>query len=205
MIDAGVEFESPHAQVEDTAATLEEWADLDITFDQPDPPEPSAEPGQDAGDADEYSEHWFLQSENGTCVPASVAQIVAENTGEDVRSEDAFVSMAQENGYFAGGDVSGGMSIYAAADLLERSGIPASVETGTMSDLSTALEEGRGVLLYVDSGEYWDPEQEERDEARGRDEGGDPLLETGDTRPDDAIDWATERPWLLLPLLLRGE
>ncbi|HEY9313907.1 C39 family peptidase [Williamsia sp.] len=279
MIDAGVEFESPHPQVEDPAAdTLEEWADLDITFDQPDPPEPSAESGQDAGDADEYSEHWFLQAENGTCVPASVAQIVAEYTGEDIRSEEAFIAMAQENGYFAGGDVSGGMSIYAAADLLEQSGIPASVETGTMSDLSTALEEGRGVLLYVDSGEYWDPEQEERDEARGRDEGGDhcvviseidydkgvvylsdpghpdgdrmevpldefeeawgdadntmivcdepspnsgvhdtapsdtapsdagdPLLEAGDTRLDNAIDWATARPWLLLPLLLRGE
>ncbi|WP_020109921.1 C39 family peptidase [Nocardia sp. 348MFTsu5.1] len=188
MIEAGIDFEPTDTQVEDPqTSTLGEWSDHDITFDQPDDPEPSAEPEENAGDADEYSEHWFLQAEDGTCVPASVAQIVAEYTGEDIQSEEAFVRMAQENGYFAGGDVSNGMSIYAAADLLEQNGIPATVETGTMSDLSTALDEGRGVLLYVDSGEYWDPEQEEVDEARGRDQGGDHCVVVSEIDYDKGV------------------
>ena len=146
------------------------WPDQDAA--PPDEPAESID-GIDGGDADEYSEHWFQQAVNGTCVPASVAQIVAEYTGEDIRSEDAFVEMAQDNGYFLDGEIENGMPIYAAADLLEQNGIAATVETGTLDDLGTVLEEGRGVMLYVDSGEYWDPEQEERDEAMGRDQGGD--------------------------------
>lgn len=283
-MDAGADFNAYDAvSVPDEAGAFEEqdstaqtgWSGLDITI-TPDIDDSSAEPDHSAGDSDEYSDHWFLQAENGTCVPASVAQIVAEYTGEDIQSEEAFVEMSQENGYFVDGEINNGMSIYAAAELLEQNGIPATVETGNMDDLSRALDEGRGVMLYVDSGEYWDPEQEATDEATGRDQGGDhcvviseidhekgvvylsdpghpdgdrmevpldefeqawgeanntmivcdepspntdahgtpvdsddPLLDT-DSGSDDltdllaAIDWLTERPWILLPLVIGG-
>lgn len=182
MIDTGVEFDAHNADSapdetgppdeHDTTAQAG-WSDLDVSPDTPDTDDSVDEPGYSAGDSDEYSDHWFLQAENGTCVPASVAQIVAEYTGQDIQSEEAFVEMAQENGYFLDGEINNGMSIYAAADLLEQNGIPATVETGTMDELSQALDEGHGVMLYVDSGEYWDPTQEARDEATGRDQGGD--------------------------------
>ncbi len=183
-MDAGAEFDSHDViSIPDDTGPAEEqentaqigWSDLDISLDDPVTDDSSDEPesGHSAGDSDEYSDHWFLQAENGTCVPASVAQIVAEYTGEDIQSEDAFVELSQENGYFVDGEINNGMSIYAAADLLEQNGIPATVETGDMDDLSVALDEGRGVMLYVDSGEYWDPEQEAKDESAGRDQGGD--------------------------------
>ena len=160
------------------------WPDQDGA--PPDEPEELSD-GVGGGDADEYSEHWFQQAVNGTCVPASVAQIVAEYTGEDIQSEEAFVEMAQDSGYFLDGEIENGMPIYAAADLLEQNGIPATVETGTMDDLATALEEGRGVMLYVDSGEYWDPEQEERDEAMGRDQGGDHCVVISEIDTDKGV------------------
>jgi uncharacterized protein YvpB len=172
-------YAGSNASASDETGTLDDlesvltelWPDQDTPpVDEPDQPN---DPGHSGGDADEYSEHWFQQAVNGTCVPASVAQIVAEYSGEEIQNEDAFVEMAQENGYFLDGEIENGMPIYAAAELLEQNGIPATVETGTMDDLATALDEGRGVMLYVDSGEYWDPEQEERDEAKGRDQGGD--------------------------------
>lgn len=286
MIDSGVDFDANDAvsapdetgPTEDTDATAQSgWSDLDISsdgsVDRSDTDDSIDEPGYSAGDSDEYSDHWFLQAENGTCVPASVAQIVAEYTGEDIQSEEAFVEMAQENGYFLDGEINNGMSIYAAADLLEQNGIPATVETGTMDELSQALDEGHGVMLYVDSGEYWDPAQEARDEATGRDQGGDhcvviseidyekgvvylsdpghpdgdrmevpldefaeawgdadntmivcdepsPNLDTEGTPPvesDDplldtdelgdlqsVVDWLTDRPWSLLPVVIGG-
>ncbi|MCK0519750.1 C39 family peptidase [Williamsia sp. DF01-3] len=183
---------SSTASASDDTGTLDElesvltelWPDQDAA-----PPDEPAEPsdGVGGGDADEYSEHWFQQAVNGTCVPASVAQIVAEYSGEDIQSEEAFVEMAQDNGYFLDGEIENGMPIYAAADLLEQNGIPATVETGTMDDLATALEEGRGVMLYVDSGEYWDPEQEERDEAMGRDQGGDHCVVISEIDTDKGV------------------
>ena len=184
--------DSSTASASDDTGTLDElesvltelWPDQDAA-----PPDEPAEPsdGVGGGDADEYSEHWFQQAVNGTCVPASVAQIVAEYSGEDIQSEEAFVEMAQDNGYFLDGEIENGMPIYAAADLLEQNGIPATVETGTMDDLATALEEGRGVMLYVDSGEYWDPEQEERDEAMGRDQGGDHCVVISEIDTDKGV------------------
>ncbi|MFT3717045.1 MAG: hypothetical protein QM774_14190 [Gordonia sp. (in: high G+C Gram-positive bacteria)] len=124
-----------------------------------------------AGNKDEYADHWFEQAVNGTCVPASVAQIVAEYTGEDIHSEDAFVQYAVDHGLYPG-DISGGMSMEAGVEMLDAAGVPATLETGSMDELDDMLEDGRGVMIAIDSG-YWDPTQEAMDEASGTDAGAD--------------------------------
>lgn len=125
------------------------------------------------GASEEFSEHWFTQAVNGTCVPSSVAQIVAEYTGITFTDESVFVQYAAEQGFFANGDISAGMTAQAGAAILEAAGIPAEVDYGSIGELSALLDEGYGVMLAVDSGNYWTPDQELFDEMTGRDAGAD--------------------------------
>ena len=63
------------------------------------PSEPRSEfvsDGQLVGDPTGDSEHWFEQAVNGFCVPASVAQIVSEYTGEHHADEQHFIERANE-------------------------------------------------------------------------------------------------------------
>lgn len=204
-----------------------------------------------AGDPDQWSDNWFNQAENGNCVPASVTQIVSEYTGIDFQDEQAFVELALENGFFLGDDNANGMTIEDSVQLLNLSGIPATLESGNLDVLAEALDEGRGVMVFVDSGEYWTPGAEMVEDNiadhcvvvsgidaengivylsdPGHPEGDQmevPLEVFADAWADSqnsmivcdqpapsaevdervmasaAIDWAVDRPWIMLPVVL---
>ena len=131
------------------------------------PTSPYVEDGQIVGDPTGDAEHWFEQAANGLCLPASVAQIASEYTGEHYDDEAYFVERGNELGIFVvGPDGVPGVGIDGAVALLEDAGIPASMEYGTGIDsLVGYLEEGRGVVLAVDSGEIWYGEETEDDAA----------------------------------------
>jgi hypothetical protein len=122
--------------------------------------------GELVGDPSGDAEHWFQQAANGFCVPASVAQIVSEYTGVHFEDEQAFVERANELHLFVvGPDGVPGIAVDGALALLEDAGVPASIEFGTgIESLVSYLEEGRRVVLAVDSGEIWEGETVE-DEA----------------------------------------
>ncbi|GAA0798615.1 C39 family peptidase [Spirilliplanes yamanashiensis] len=126
----------------------------------PDPGfDPAVDDGGIAGDPFGDAEHWFQQAQNGFCAPASVAQIVSEYSGVHFPDESAFVQLASEQGLFSVGmDGVPGMTPENTLTLLEQSGVPAGLEVGTTAELVQYLEEGRGVLLFIDSGEVWEGE-----------------------------------------------
>lgn len=113
--------------------------------------------GQLVGDPVGDAEHWFQQAVNGFCVPASIAQIVSEYTGVHHADELHFVDRANDLKVFTvGPDGVPGMSVDGALTLLEDAGIPASLEYGDgIETLVEYLEEGRRVMVAVDSGEIW--------------------------------------------------
>jgi hypothetical protein len=94
-------------------------------------------------------------------VPASVAMIVSAYTGDALLTEEQFVEMASDLGLFGVdyADASVGMTVDNALVLLEAAGVPADLVVGDMGSLTEALEEGRGVMLFVDSGEIWHGEE----------------------------------------------
>ena len=114
------------------------------------------EEGRLVGDPTGDAEHWFVQAQNGFCVPASVAQIVAEYTGQDFADEEHFVERTNELGLFVY-DSEGipGMTANGALELLESYGVPAELTVGSVDTLAQSLEDGRRVMLFVDSGEIW--------------------------------------------------
>ena len=127
--------------------------------------DPYVEDGRMVGDPTGGSEHWFQQSQNGYCVPASVAQLVSDYTGIDYTDETAFVGLANDMGLFSvGPDGSPGLTVEGSAELLQEAGVPAHLEMGTTEDLVSFLDEGRGVMLFVDSGELWYGEEDSTDQ-----------------------------------------
>lgn len=128
----------------------------DVPVDPSNDPVNWVEDGKLVGDPSGDAEHWFQQAQNGFCVPASVAQIVAEYTGQDFTSEEQFVNLANEQGLFVVGmDGVPGMTMDGAEQLLNDAGVPAQLTVGTVDTLAQSLEEGRRVMLFVDSGEIW--------------------------------------------------
>ncbi|GAA0463662.1 hypothetical protein Aca07nite_59810 [Actinoplanes capillaceus] len=113
--------------------------------------------GSLVGDPDGDAEHWFEQSANGYCVPASIAQIVSEYTGVHHADESAFVARANELHLFETGPGGvPGMGIEGAHALLEDAGVPAEIQIGIgVEALAGYLAEGRRVMLAVDGDEIW--------------------------------------------------
>lgn len=235
------------------AAAPDLVAELDRQFSGPDEPDIAPQNPGMHGDPKDWSENWFVQAESGFCVPASVAQIVAEYGDFGIADESAFVELAVEQGLLTvneDGTVSG-MSAEDAAQLLTTSGVPATLEYGTLESLTEAIDSGRAVMVAVDSGEYWNPSAEgtEDDSADhcvvvsgidtergvvylsdpGHPDGdrmqipieqfndawqdsGNAMIVCDEPAPDSdsdssltsAFDWATNRPWALLPVVLGG-
>ncbi len=121
--------------------------------------------GQLVGDPVGDAEHWFHQAANGFCVPASVAQIVSEYTGVHYADEQAFVEKANELRLFTvGPDGVPGIGLDGALQLLKESGVPAGIDpNGTVEKLQAYLDDGRAIILAVDSGEVWGSEAVEDD------------------------------------------
>lgn len=132
---------------------------------EPVTPVEGADSGLVVGDPDDASEHWFEQARNGNCVPASVAQIVAEYTGEHFDNERAFVYLADAIDAWAD-DTKTGITLDGAHRMLVAAGVPVSDPmAGSPGALIAYLEQGHRVLLAVDSGEYWYGEDVEDDAA----------------------------------------
>lgn len=124
-------------------------------------------PGADGYYGDPHNtEHWFQQAENGTCLPASIAQIVSEYTGVEYGNEAAFVQLATEMGMFDPNHPEQGMSPEDGADVLDAAGVPATYTPNmSLAELALDLESGRGVICIVDSGEIWYGESTEDNTA----------------------------------------
>ncbi len=123
------------------------------------PADPPVDPAQDGSRLDsgpDGKSHWFLQAADGYCLPASVAQIVSEYSGRHYADESEFVATANQLGLFVTDDAGNpAMQLDSAVTLLEKAGVPARVEIGSLDALTAAIAEGRGVIAAVDSGEYW--------------------------------------------------
>ena len=116
---------------------------------------PEVEDGQIVGDPFAYSDLWFQQAFDGSCLPASVAQIYSLYTGEPV-TDLAFVDLAnQYGGWIVDEEGTPGMAPETAVALLEAVGIDASLQTSDLAGLTLALEDGYAVMVAVDSGEIW--------------------------------------------------
>lgn len=99
------------------------------------------------------------QTQDGFCVPVSCGMVVSEMLGRplDQHFETEMVGAAVDMGLLTQDDKGqwSGMGVDGAVQLLEHYGIPAHTEQGDMSKLETYLDEGRGVILAVDSSELW--------------------------------------------------
>ncbi|MGE3795522.1 MAG: C39 family peptidase [Dehalococcoidia bacterium] len=135
----------------------------------PEPLDPLAEPGLDpagtsipasfdpVSGADEAA-LWQPQEVNGLCAPTSVAMVVSEFTGGVVDKDDV-AATAEGHGLIVRDAAGwGGMTAGETEQLLELYGIPSHVEQGDVQTLCRYLDENRGVILAVDSGEVWGTE-----------------------------------------------
>ena len=105
--------------------------------------------GAPASAADE----WFFQRDQGYCLPASITQILSEVTGHSFSDESVVMSAVEELRIPFD---SRGMTMPQGLQLLEHFGIDAEIETGlTLTDLETCLDEGRSIILGVDSSDIW--------------------------------------------------
>lgn len=122
--------------------------------------------GQLIGDPQGASEHWFEQAANGFCLPSSLAQIISEYTGVHYGDEQAFVDWANEERLFqVSPDGVPGIAFSDGVQLLEKAGVPATLQFGDLDSLAEDLAEGRGVVLFVDSGEIWEGGEATEDNA----------------------------------------
>lgn len=134
----------------------------------PAPPEsepaedPAEQPPSDGtyGNAAAWTTDWFYQEVNGYCGPSSAAQLISEYTGLDITSPQQMVDRALELGLFLGDDPSQGMTLDGIEALLDDQDVPCHIESGTLDDLKTKLDDGYGIIAMVDSGEIWYRDEE---------------------------------------------
>ena len=129
--------------------------------------------GQLIGDPSGDSQYWFEQAANGFCLPASIAQIVAEYTGEPVTDESEFVQIANDLGAFSVGmDGIPGIAMEDGVAILNEAGVPAHMGFGDMDTLAEDLAAGYNIIVAIDSGEIWTGEAAEDNAADQRSGGG---------------------------------
>lgn len=110
--------------------------------------------GELHGAPESSSDEWFLQYGDGYCVPASITQVISEVTGQPLPDESAVVAAMQKMGLEF--DPSRGMTMDEGLAVLEYLGVDAEAESGlSLVDLETYLDEGRSLILGVDSGDIW--------------------------------------------------
>ena len=120
------------------------------------------EDGRLLGDPEGDSQYWFQQAQNGFCLPASIAQIVSEYTGQAYLDESAFVELANEQGAFVVGmDGVPGIPFERGVAILNEAGVPAEYTVGDLEELGVRLEQGYGIIAFIDSGELWTGEKAE--------------------------------------------
>jgi hypothetical protein len=129
------------------------------------PAGPVVEDGRIVGDPFAYSDDWFKQAFDGSCLPASVAQIYTEYTGQEITDLEFVDLVNQQGGWVVGPDGTPGLMPASAVDLLNSAGIDATLQYSDLDGLLSALDAGRAVMVAVDSGEYWFGEGAEDDTA----------------------------------------
>lgn len=105
---------------------------------------------------------WHEQERDNTCAVAAQEFVLDAFTGVD-HSEAELREVAESHGWY---DPLGGTSIDDVGKILDHYGIDTERHDGaSLADLESALADGDGVIVGVDSGEIWNP----------------------DTAPDDAL------------------
>lgn len=107
------------------------------------------------GDGGVEAQWGQVQTENGYCGPVSIAMVLSELTGVP-RDETQMVQAAIDRDMLVGEPGAWiGMVVQDVATLLTEYGAPSHVETGTLDSLRTYLDQGRDIILFVDSSEVW--------------------------------------------------
>lgn len=101
---------------------------------------------------DPMAEIPYHQAQVGSndCLPTSVAMVLSEITGEDVPQSDV-VDLANELQLLG----PTGMSIEGGIALLDHYGVDAEVETGTIDELRTMLDNGDQIIIGLDSDDLY--------------------------------------------------
>ncbi len=106
------------------------------------------------GNAYEWHGDWFFQQVDGYCGPTSAAIIVNEYFDAGITDPEYMVNQAYDMGLT--NDISQGMYMDDVQKLLEANGVPCENVTSSMDDLANRLENGYGVIAFVDSSEIWE-------------------------------------------------
>ncbi|MGD9997074.1 MAG: C39 family peptidase [Ilumatobacteraceae bacterium] len=141
------EFDPNTGITVDTTVPFEETADDPMTIDETD-----ADIDNDEIHGDPMAEIPYHQAQVGPndCLPTSVAMVLTEVTGAEVPQGD-LVDLANEM-ELLGPD---GMTLDGGVQLLEHYGVEAEVETGSMEDLRAMLDEGRPIIIGLDSDDLY--------------------------------------------------
>lgn len=123
--------------------------DFEAETDPSDTPDPSSE---DSIHGDPMAEIEYHQAQQGIvdCVPTSIAMVLSEMTGETVPASTV-VAAAHEMGVMT----ESGMYPEDAVDLLSEFGVDAAVETGTIEDLTAAMDAGEEVVVGLDAADLY--------------------------------------------------
>jgi len=119
-----------------------------------DPDNPEIDPSDIVGDPGADMELWEFQGNTGRCNLFSQKFIIEALTGEEIDMEE-FARTAEENGWFT---EEGGTPALFMNKMLDYYGIENHMGIGgTMEDIEKCLEDGGKVMVAVDSGEIWTP------------------------------------------------
>jgi hypothetical protein len=107
------------------------------------------------GDGEAERQWGQIQTQNGYCGPVSIAMVLAELTGVQY-GETQMVQAAIDRGMLVGEPGAWeGMYVHNVAALLTEFGAASHVESGTLDSLRAYLDQGRDIILFVDSSEVW--------------------------------------------------
>ncbi|MDO4685055.1 MAG: C39 family peptidase [Corynebacterium sp.] len=156
-------FSNPFSTETDPSDPQDDYVDPgvmepELPADEPEEPQiedPTAVPEEDGvyGSSYEWNGDWLFQQVDGYCGPTSAAIIVNEYHDAGIADPQYMVNQAYEMGLTE--DISQGMYMHDVQTLLENSGVPCEQVTSSMDDLANRLEQGYGVIAFVDSGELW--------------------------------------------------
>ncbi len=89
--------------------------------------------------------------DDGLCAVISVKMVASRILGSEIPTDD-LVAVATELGFANSGTIEG-LTLDQTEAILDRIGIDTSIEHGTLDDLRSLLDEGRSIILAVDSDE----------------------------------------------------